>query len=380
MTQNEKIILSLLKRYGGMGKPKIAEEGGMSWATAVKMTKRLEQEGFIQQGGTAVRSEQKGKNAYLYRLNPKYPLAVGIDIEYKTTRGILTNLIGEELDTLQIDTPSFRTYDELGAFAAEITSQLTKGTCGSEKLAGIGIGMPWIGLAVDSDSHFINKKLAEETISRAVTTSVAIENNTRAYAFYERWINRTLPDEDFIFISIRSGVGTGIFLGGELLNGDQGLAGEIGHLVVQNEGKLCRCGNRGCLETVVNQEVLYGQYMEKLAGSRQAYGPPPNKYEALKDLFNLAADNISPAVEIIDEAVEQLLKGIAPLAATLNIRKGVISGHFGPAGTVLAEKLNRRICNYTLPGLRFNLSYSDFDPTGHTQGAALLVMNQYLSW
>jgi predicted NBD/HSP70 family sugar kinase len=238
--------------------------------------------------------------------------------------------------------------------------------------------MPWIGVPEDEDRNIINKDLLERKISQSFGKDVVIDNNTRAYTFYEKWSNQSLPEEDFIFISIRSGIGTGIFLNGSLLRGSQNIAGELGHLVIRPGEELCRCGNKGCLETIINQEVLYNQYLKTVRKNQINTAETLKIEDALNDLFTLASNDNREAKQIITDTAEYLSRALIPLVATLNIRNGIISGHFGENGIILAECTLEKMKTRLLPGMDFKLQYSQFNPSGHTHGAALLVMNQFL--
>jgi len=208
---------------------------------------------------------------------------------------------------------------------------------------------------------------------------VQIETNTKAYTVFEKWYNKTFGYEDFIFVSIRTGVGTGIIHNGRLYSGSHGLAGEIGHMKVVPNGPTCRCGSAGCMETVVNQNYLFEQYRTNvikdvgwLPGSNQE-----QLYSGLADLFTRAARGEEAASAVVRNAAQYLGYCLANAITVLDITNIIVSGHFGANGNAIIEPLREVIRDSILPRVEFNLTYCPFDPTGHIRGAALLVLKEY---
>ncbi len=382
LTESKRRIITLLYKGGPHTKRALTEKGNMGWATVVKAITQLMEEGITECSGVARReTKRQGKNAYLYGLTSDKPLAIGVDVEYKTTRIVLTNLSGTALALGTYTTPQHVNDQETKDFLrGSIEDFIRRNKIQQSSLDGIGIGIPGIGFPTSSRRDNIEKaRILERYLSEVFHTSIRIETNTKAYAVFEKWSNETFSYRDFIFVSIRTGVGTGIFYLGNLFNGTHGLSGEIGHMKVVPNGPPCRCGSSGCMETVVNQNYLFQQYRTNVIKETgwSAKSSEISLFEGLADLFTRAKRGEEPAEAIINTAASYLGHCIANAITVLDINNIIISGHFGPDGDVILKPLRDVIQANILPKAEVNLSYFPFDPNGHTRGAALLVLTDY---
>ncbi len=124
-------------------------------------------------------------------------------------------------------------------------------------------------------------------------------------------------DENLIVINMKHGIGSGILINGRLFQGDGGGAGEIGHVVVQGNNELCRCGKRGCLETVSSARAVLGKL----------------KFDSLDQAQEAFDSGDINAVQVVTDAAYHLGMILANLIGTLNIHKIVLTGdmtQFGP--------------------------------------------------
>jgi predicted NBD/HSP70 family sugar kinase len=267
MTENERRILTLLSRERPLSKKDLASRGRMGWATVVKMVARLEEDGLLVQAGTAQRdgAGALGKNAYVYDLSSALPLAIGVDVAYDRTHLLLTNLKDEVLKSATLRTPARMQFEKFTEFVADAVRDFAGPSL--RALAGVGVGMP----------------------SRLVRS-----------------------DED-----VFTHVGIGLHIRGELYRGADGLAGELSHMTIDPAGTLCRCGKRGCLETFINQNMLYERYRMEVrggVGKEDAGTADENAFNAgLEDLFHAAAQGNSAARAIVSEAANHLAYGLSAL-------------------------------------------------------------------
>jgi len=163
-------------------------------------------------------------------------------------------------------------------------------------------------------------------------SGVVLENDANAAAIGEHWLGRGRSERDLLLVTLGTGVGGGLILGGELYAGPGGMAGEIGHVVVESGGPLCGCGSRGCLETLASAS----------AASRRAAeaGLTPD----LVRLADLARERSGPERELLFAVGRDLGRGLAAAIALLDLRCFVIGGGFGAALDTL------------LPGIRTGIA------------------------
>ena len=377
MTVNERRILTLLSKQGPLTKQEMVQRGGMSWATAVKMVGRLQEAGILLCTGSKPSSGRKP--AYLYDLAADRPLALGIDVEYSTTTLVLSNLKNEVLVSEAISTPQQPTDRELQQFLyRQARSFIRRHVPGTSSLAGIGLGLPLrlFRYRIELFHDFA------QALGQMLKLTVRVDNNVRTYTMYRKWVGQAFPHNNFVVVSIRGGVGTGIYYQGNLMKGEQGLAGELGHLIIEEGGQRCRCGKRGCLETLVNQRELYQDYCSRVRKIPLPANSWPDREEirrGLSELFRRVKGGEADAVAVVERAALFLGRALVQLLLVLNIRQLILAGHFGPDGDAFIPFLEEVMRPRLFPESEFSLSYVPLEQLSFAQGASLLVLKDFLT-
>jgi predicted NBD/HSP70 family sugar kinase len=198
----------------------------------------------------------------------------------------------------------------------------------------IGVGIPGqvdntagsVRLAVNLGIDHQPFPLAD-LVSSTRGLPVLVENDVRAAAFgvYDRLRRSGEDPGDLALVSLGTGVAAGVVIDGSIHRGASGMAGEIGHVVVDRSGILCRCGQTGCLETVVSGPAIAAAW--KTAGEQ----PPASS------LFAAAAGGDSTAATLADEVTAHLAIAIHWLAAAYDVDTIVLGGGLAEAGEPLLE-------------------------------------------
>ena len=381
-TESERKIIQLLRNMQGVSKAQLARMSGLSWATVVKMTNRLLARGTIVISGPAVHISKPGKKELLYSLSKDRPLSIGIDVEYSSTRLVLMNIEGDVIAESEHPTPQNPTVIILRSFLVNcLRTFFTAMGPKEEHVIGIGIGLPGIVIPAWLKPDIReNRRDLQEFLSSAVKHPVVIEINARSITNYLKWNNPFFPGEDFIFVSIRTGVGMGIIFQGKLFIGHQFISGELGHIKVTSRKVSCRCGGSGCLEPLINQSALYLEYKKKVLMDPSAGQPSSSEIvEGLHDLFSRAAGRDGEAGKIVQRAAALLSRALSYCLMTLFIPNIIISGHFGEDGSIIIPRIARELTKYLLPSMGVNLRYLSLDKVPFAQGDALLALNEYLN-
>jgi len=384
LTESKKRIISLLRQRGSLTKKELSQRSGLGWATVVKAMRELMDEKLVISKGTNLsRTHAKGKNAYVYALNPQTPLIVGIDVEHTLTTLLLTSLEGSVFLQKQLPTPQGNGERMIDFLTGCIEESLDRFHRDPKDLAGIGIGLPGLTFPTTPWRANLEKaKRVEQTLAQHFHTKVRVDTNTNAYALYARWNLPQFQERDFLFVSIRTGIGTAIFSNGNLFRGESSLSGGVGHMKVVPAGSVCHCGGKGCLETVVNQNILLRQYREKVIGlplSPEAFSDRQLVSRELQDLFQKALDGNPAAQRILKRAGTYLGKAFVNAISLLGIEHILISGYFGEEAAPLIEPIQATVRKALLRREDIPITYVPFDPLGHTQGAVMLILSEYLS-
>ncbi len=229
----------------------------------------------------------------------------------------------------------------------------------SVPLLGIGIGVPGIidmqtGLLRESPNlpGWANYPVRAE-IERRLKTIVILENDANVAALGEKWLGAARDSSDMAMLTLGTGVGGGLVLGGAIWRGANGMAGEFGHTTVEPEGQLCGCGNRGCLEQYASATAVVRMAREAIASNgrsalaRAASSDP--KFSA-KSIYNLAIQGDEDARRIFRYVGRCLGIVLSAMVNSLNLPIYVIGGGVSSAwetfSPAIFEELRQRSIVY----------------------------------
>ena len=157
------------------------------------------------------------------------------------------------------------------------------------------------------------------------------------------------------------------------------MPGELSHIRIGENRNRCRCGKAGCLETLVNQDILYRQYLaevRRLDLNTHEFVETEIK-RGLQDLFRRAREGEEEAVAIVQRAARYLARGIAILLLILDIPHILISAAFGEDGNILIPYIKEELKGCLLPGMDYILSYYPLEVLGFAHGSAMLILKDY---
>ena len=217
------------------------------------------------------------------------------------------------------------------------------------KLLGIGISLPGMvkGKEGLGETYFnFGDAPAREILSKRFNKPVHIEHDLEAMAFGERWFGAAKEVNNALCVNIGWGLGLGIIIDGEVYYGENGYAGEFGHIQVVQDGELCYCGKRGCLETVASGRAITQIARDRI--SKDATTIMTKEQHLRIDQIDAEAvlkaaslgDQFS--IEILEEAGRHLGAGIAILINLLNPALIILGGGVAMASPFLidVERLN----------------------------------------
>ena len=154
---------------------------------------------------------------------------------------------------------------------------------------------------------------------------VHIDNDANLGALAEHRVGVAQDETDVVFVKISSGVGAGLIVDGQIFRGSHGSAGEIGHLTLDEQGPLCRCGSRGCLEAYASTETAIAMMSVQL----------PNA--TIDDIFRVAREGNVAAMRLLEDAGLHVGWGLATVVNLLNPGIIVVGGDMARAGELLLD-------------------------------------------
>jgi N-acetylglucosamine repressor len=362
---NDSLVLSTIYEAHAISRAAVARRTALSRTSVGDAVAELLARGLVEEIGPDRPS--RGKPPILLRLNPDARHIVGIDVSGADFRGAVVNLRGEVRHALTLPRDN-----RSGAAALETAYDLLDRLvrAASAPLLGLGVGTPGlIDPLRGSHVHWaVNLDWLDlplrELLEQRYGVAVQVVNDSRAAAMGEYFFGSSHPSGNLVVIKSEEGLGAGIVLAGRLLHGDASGAGEIGHLVLAPDGRRCRCGNYGCVETLASTSALI-----RAAGT--------SDFAGLVDAYRAGA---RLARQAVSEAGRALGMAVAVLVSTLNVRDVVIAGHltrFGePLLELIRDELQRRCLGALAQGTE--VRFSDIGPDLTVLGAAGVLLHQEL--
>lgn len=320
---NLAVMLSHLHRDGALTRAQLTQRLGVSRSTIGSLVADLHQLGLVEEtvpsGGAGV---GRPSHVVVPRDDGPFVLAVDVDVTHTTIAAVG---IGGAVRRREVvpHGPGGTTPRAIAALAVDAVENMRVEGYPGSVLAGVGVSVPG---TVDRHSGRVGvapnlgwrdeplRSVLAELLPPTVPITVGNDADLAVLAEYRRGSARDC--EDVVFLMGRIGVGAGIIVGGQVLRGRDGHAGEIGHNVVDVSGPTCHCGKNGCTETYIGDGALLA-----LAGRQQT----PSA-EAMRALFDDARAGDPATLRAVAVVAEPLGRAIASLVNTLNPERVILGG------------------------------------------------------
>lgn len=279
-------------------------------------------------------------------------VAIGIDIGGTAIKGGAVTSSGRVLAQRETPTDNGHGLEPVVAqIAMMVTSLVDSLSADSLTAAGLGVGVP--GLVDYRDGRVIdcanlpgweNVQVAK-ILDNRTGLGVAMENDANNAALAEARIGAGRGSESMVLLTLGTGVGSGIILGGSLWHGAGATAGEIGHTIVQPGGRRCTCGQQGCLEVYASASATARRVVEAIqTGAKSILGERVHRSEPLNSADVVEAAKAGDAVgrQAWDESCKYLAIAAINLQHTLNPDCIVLGGGMSAAGDFLLANVNRQ--------------------------------------
>jgi predicted NBD/HSP70 family sugar kinase len=344
--RNRKRVIDALRRSGVASRAELARLTGLSRSTVSTIVSDLiEAEMAAESDGRAADEARAGRPPVMISLNPTAGLALGIDFGHQHLRVAVSDLSHTVLAEAWCELDVDHSADQGLAAAAEFVEQvLAEAEVGRERVIGVGMGLPapidrTTG-SVQSSSilpGWVGVDAAAEASAR-IGLPVEVENDANLGALAELVWGAGRGKSDLAYIKVSTGIGAGLVSGGRLHHGVGGTAGEIGHTILAGGGPVCRCGNRGCLETLASSRAiaeLLGTSRGEETGSRR--------------LLELCKAGDPAAVRLVGDAGTAIGVAVANLCNIINPECVIVGGDLGTVGEALLGPLRDVVRRNAIP-------------------------------
>ena len=259
--------------------------------------------------------------------------ALGVDIGGTNTVVGLVDREGNVLGTDSVKTQSLPVLEEYVKTVSNMAKELLqKHNVALNDLVGMGIGAPNANYYTGNIEKAPNLPWKQDKVPLAKMISdelgipVTITNDANAAALGEKMYGAAKNINDFIMITLGTGVGSGIVIDGKLVYGHDGFAGELGHVIVERDGRLCGCGRKGCLETYCSATGIVRTAKER-----------NTPFQTSKDIYDAAVKGDETAIDIFRETGTRLGRALADMVAFSSPEAIILFGGLAKAGDFIVK-------------------------------------------
>lgn len=377
-------VLRLLWDEQRISRAEIARRCGLSRSTVTEIVDELLPTELIAEVG--IGPSRGGRPPIVLEFNYQAGCILGVDMGAAHVAVTLTDLRGRVLAWQDRFHPVRTDPDGTRALIAELCAACLAAKPGSRRrLVGIGIAVPCPVDPAHPD-RFTELVLPDwhgrggfEQLRTRYRVPLFVENDANLGALAERWWGAGRGIDDFAYVKVATGVGSGHFVEGRIYRGATGVAGEIGHMAIDPRGKPCVCGLRGCLATLVGAPALVERATELLA--RHPDSMLSGTRPTIETIENAALAGDPLGLQVAQEAAQHLGIAIAGLLNLMNPRLVILGGGLSLLGDLLLEPLRDVIRNRTLVSslAAANVQTSELGSQSIAIGAATLVLDAALA-
>ena len=377
-------VLRLIWEQRRISRAEIARLAGLSRSTVSEIINEILPAGLVAEIGEG--PSRGGRRPILLEFQDDVCVILGVEMGGAHVAVALTDLRGRILAWETQDHPVRSDPEGTRLVIAKLCDRcLSIPAAEGRPLVGLGVAVPSPidPTAPDHLSSVVmpkwNGHLGLEPLAYRYGVPLFVDNDANLGALAEYWWGLDGTTDNLAYIKVATGIGSGHIIGGEIYRGATGVAGEIGHLSIDPQGKQCICGLRGCLVTLVGARGLEERARELIAEfpeSPLALIPPT--VNAIEEAA-LSADPL--ALQVIREAAAHLGTALAGLLNLMNPSVVVLGGGLSRLGELVLAPLRERVRTHTLVSsvAAVEILVSKLGPQSVAVGAATLVLKEGLS-
>ncbi|MFJ4961710.1 ROK family protein [Streptomyces sp. NPDC088729] len=363
-------VVRAVRMAGSLTQAEIARSTGLSAATVSNIVRELKDGGTVEVTPTSA----GGRRARSVSLSGDAGIVIGVDFGHTHLRVAIGNLahqvLAEESEPLDVDASSAEGFDR----AEVLVNRLIEATgIGPDKVIGVGLGVPG---PIDVESGTLGSTSIlpgwsginpSEELAGRLGVPVHVDNDANLGALGELVWGSGRGVRDLAYIKVAGGVGAGLVIDGTIYRGPGGTAGEIGHITLDESGPVCRCGNRGCLET-----FAAARYVLPLL--QPSHGPGLT----MERVVQLAREGDPGCRRVIGDVGRHIGSGVANLCNLLNPSRVVLGGSLAEAGELVLGPIRDSVSRYAIPSAARRLSVLPGALGGRAEvlGALALVLSE----
>lgn len=354
---NKHAVLDLIRfTPGGISRVELAQRLFLTRAAVTPIVNDLIQTGLIHE--TRSRTASSGRPPILLEINATRGMVAGIDMGASHLTILIANFAAQVLAENEIPFNIADGPRDCIQKADETLHSLLAGLgLGLSNLAAIGLGVP--GPTVAKAGMVLAPPIMpgwdrfpiRDTLEKLWGCPVSLNNDAELGVLGEWAYGAGRGEQNLAYIKVGTGIGAGLFIEGQIYRGATGSAGEIGHMTIDENGPLCTCGNRGCLEAMAGGRAIMAKAHEAIKLNKRTElsdHPDPDNITVM-DVAKAAARGDLVAQEILAEAGNQLGIALTSLVNLFNPNIVIVGGGVAQTGDLFLEPIRKAVFKRSLP-------------------------------
>jgi len=370
-------VLDTIRKYGPINRYEIARKTSLSPATVTNITDKLIKAGFISEVPSSV--SKRGRKPINLTLSNKNHLSIGIEIDAHYITGVVIGLDGDVQKSERIEV-NRSTPEDIFQETVKVYNSLVS-CLDRRKIIGLGVGIPGL---IDPKNRMVIfsavlgwRDVSVDEFLSIIDVPLFIEDNVRAITLGELWYGAGIGKENLLCIGAGRGISAGIVIDGAIYSGPNDRAGEFGHMVIEKDGKKCKCGNYGCLEPYVSTETIIEKVLEGIENNAYTRFSPKDEDRLFEEIVQAGKEGDKFILNIFEEVGEYLGIGIANIINFFNPELIILADELSKAGDLILDPVKRAIRLHALPPIP-EIVISKLGSLACAVGSATLAVKELL--
>jgi predicted NBD/HSP70 family sugar kinase len=369
-------VLEVVRERGTVSRAEIAVATGLARSTVSTLVGELQSAGLVveREDARVDGPASSGRPPLMLSLDPGAGAVMGIQFDHDYVRVAIADLsltlLAEGVKASDVDHNARAGLEAAAELAGDL---LARAGIESDRLIGAGVALSG---PIDRNSGLISSTTilsgwvgvdVSSWLGEHLGVPVHVDNDANLGALAESVLGAGRGASEMAYVMLSSGIGGGLILGGRLYRGARGSAGEIGHVSVDETGPMCRCGSRGCLETLVGARALIDLL-------RRSHG----EEITIEQMIALARDGDPGCQRVIADAGRTVGRVAGAICNEFNPQRIVVGGELALAGDLLLDPLRESITRYAIPSATEELTVAagQLGDRAELMGALALVVGQ----
>ncbi len=345
---NRSRVLDAMRELGIASRAAIARRTGLSPSTVSSLVSELQESGLVIDCSDGAESHEKtrgGRPPMLIALDRSAGVALGIDFGKRHLAVAASDLSHTILAESWREMPEgYDAQSGLDGATDLVREVLASADLESDSVIGVGLGLPGpINLATGTIGSsailpgWVGVQVADQ-MSHRLGLPVLVDNDANLGALSELHWGAGRGSSNLVYLKVATGIGAGLVFGGHVFRGTGGTAGEIGHTMIDETGPICRCGSRGCLETLAAGPAIVDLLRPSMGDDLTA-----------EAVLERAASGDPGCRRAIGDAGRYIGSALADLCNLVNPERIVVGGSIGASGDLLLEPMREAVRHRTIP-------------------------------